>query len=533
MQHLRNPTRLLLAALVLGLAADQLFYGRQLGLSAPLFVGLGLAALSWLGAAEERPATRANRWLAAAPLIFAVCLAWRDAPALTALNAIAVLALLVLLAASYRAEPLARLSDERALAQTLATIADAAFRPAPLFVQGARQIRVERASARRLVPIGCGLALALPALACFTALLMAADSVFASYVRQIVSFELPFDIGPLLGHVVVTLAVAWACAGGLLAALLGESRSTVGRAIESLSMWAIGLVRPMPGPAEDGAELPSEGATRPLSPLRRPPLSLGWVEAVTVLAAVDALFAGFMAIQGAYFFGGLDTLERSGMTYAEYARRGFFELLAVACLALAMLCGLAVLARRESRGQRRAFNTASAAMIALVLGLLASAFQRMLLYERAYGYTQLRLYTHSFMIWLAVVLALFLLALLCGRPRLFTRGGLVAALAYLLILNAANPDALIVRENVARYQVSGKLDAHYLAALSADATPDLVASLDALDGPARARIAASLTLQARELGAAQAEQGWPSWHLGRMRALAAIERAGVAGEASP
>jgi hypothetical protein len=188
-----------------------------------------------------------------------------------------------------------------------------------------------------------------------------------------------------------------------------------------------------------------------------------------------------------------------------------------------MLCALAVVARRETRGQRQAFNIASATMIALVMGLLASAFQRMLLYEQAYGYTQLRLYTHSFMIWLAVVLALFLLALLRERPRLFTFGGFASALFFLAALNIANPDALIVQENVARYQASGKIDAYYLASLSADATPSLVAALGQLDGASRDTITSGLAQQLDRLKDAEDSQGWPSWHLARLRAVAAIE----------
>jgi len=212
----------------------------------------------------------------------------------------------------------------------------------------------------------------------------------------------------------------------------------------------------------------------------------------------------------------------------KYARRGFFELLAVACLALGMLCTLAVAARRETNAQRRGFNAASTALIALVLGLLASAFQRMLLYEQAYGYTQLRLYTQAFMIWLVVVLGLFLLGLLRDSPRLFVLGSFSAALVGLALLNAVNPDAMIVRENVARYQVDRKIDAYYLSELSADATPDLVAALGRLDAGTRAAIAPALEQQHRVLVAAAAKQGWPSWQLGRARAVAATESAGIA-----
>ncbi len=527
MHALRHPSRLLLAALALGVCADQLFYGRWLGVSAALFVALGLSALASLAATEERPPTRANLWLGGAALFFALCLAWRDAPALVALNLLALFGLLILLTANYCGDALTRLPGLRALAQLFVTPLEISVRPGPLLVQSAGKIRFERAQTRRLLPIGRGLLLATPVVACFTVLLMAADSVFASYITQLFSLKLPFDMSTLVGHLALIGLIGWGCCGGLLAALASDTRSPFAQAFETIFGGLAGLVYAAPASAVAEA-LPSEGATQRLDPAKRPPLSLGWVEALTILIAVDLLFGSFIAIQSAYFFGGLSTLGRTGMTFAEYARRGFFELLAVACLALGMLCALAVATRRETRGQRRGFNAASAALIALVLGLLASAFQRMLLYEQAYGYTQLRLYTQGFMIWLVVVLGLFLGGLLRNRPRMFVLGSFVSALVGLALLNIANPDAMIVRENVARYQADRKIDAYYLSELSADATPDLVEALRLLDGDTRATLVPALKDQHQVLVAAATEQGWPSWQLGRARAVAAIEGLDIA-----
>jgi hypothetical protein len=87
---------------------------------------------------------------------------------------------------------------------------------------------------------------------------------------------------------------------------------------------------------------------------------------------------------------------------------------------------------------------------------------------------------------------------------------------------------MIVRENVARYQAGGDIDAYYLAGLSADATPDLVAALGLLDQQSQATIETALQRQHRQLAEAAAEQGWPSWQLSRARAVATIEGAGIA-----
>lgn len=498
---LRYPHYLLLAALALGCYADVLFYNRWPGISVPLFVLFCLLALGGISRLEDRPPTRANRWMGGAALVFAIGLAIRTTPLLVVLNLLALLGLLLLFVATYRGSALQHLPGWRYLTRSLVATIEMIWRPLPLTVRVVQTVPVRTERMRQLVPVGRGLLLALPVLACFTVLLMSADSVFASYVYQVFSLDIPFDFDTFAGHAILISLAAWTCAGGMLAAL--HSPRT-------------------PEPGVITSELPAEGATQRLEPLERPWQVLGCVEAVTILVSVDLLFGGFMLIQAAYFFGGLNTLDRTGMTYAEYARRGFFELLAVACLALALVWMLALVTRRNRPWHRPAFNATSALMILLVVGVLASAFQRMLLYEQAYGFTRLRIYTHSFMLWLAVVLLLFLVALLRDQPRLFTFGGFVTALVYLALLNLVNPDALIVRENVARYQVSGKLDVAYLTSLSSDAVPALVDALETVADQDRRIILTNLGQRQIELTEIAAASGWPGWHLGRARALTAI-----------
>ena len=127
-----------------------------------------------------------------------------------------------------------------------------------------------------------------------------------------------------------------------------------------------------------------------------------------MLILVDLLFLVFVGIQFAYLFGGQANITLEGYTYAEYTRRGFFELLTVSVLTLGLILTLHWLVRSETGRQKVIFKGLSSLMIALVLVILASAFQRLLLYEIAYGYTQLRLYSHIFMVWLALLFVWFL-----------------------------------------------------------------------------------------------------------------------------
>jgi hypothetical protein len=495
--QLRSPNRVLLLALLLGIGADYLFNGRWVGVSAPMFVAAGLLALGWLSVSEGRAPTRANRWLGGAALLFAGLIAVRDEPLLVVLDGVAVAGLLLLYVANYRGASVARLSVLQSAENLFKASWNIGISPAPLAAQTWRSVSIQRVQFRAALPVVRGFALAVPALLVFGGLLMAADSVFASYVVDTLTIRLPFNVASSINHAVVALLIAWLCAGGMAVALNA------------------------PAAAAAASPLPAEGDTQRLVAPEPAWRMLGWVEALTMLVLIDVLFGSFMLIQGAYFFGGLDTLARTNMTYADYARRGFFELLVVACLALLLLWTLALVTRRGKPREFSIFNAASGVMVVLVIGMLVSAFQRMWLYEEAYSFTRLRIYTHSFMIWLAVVLVLFLVALLRDQLKLFVFGSFVSALVYLALLNIASPDALIVRANIARYHAGGDLDADYLASLSADATPALNAAIGDVDDTSRVIIRNRMQQQHAVISAALAEQGWPAWSVARARVLAA------------
>jgi hypothetical protein len=510
--NLRSPLLLMAMALALGVAADALFYRRLPGISLPIFVALCLATLALQSRAEQRSPTWANLWLGAGAVLFAGFLALRSEGMLTFLNVCACLGLLLLQVGLFRDAPLAGMPGYQYGLRALLALGEISLRPAGLTIEAAGRALQSAEGMHRYVPVGRGMLLAAPVVGVFTMLLMAADSVFASYVLQVTRLGIRFDL--VVQHGILVGFVSWICAGALVTALRQ--------------------------PITLSAPAASEGDTQRLGQAARPAWRLGWVEATTVIAAVDLLFLSFAIIQTAYFFGGLDTLARTGMTFADYARRGFFELVVVACLALGMLWLLAAITRRDTRGQLLAFNGACAALIVLVLALLGSAFFRMWLYEQAYGFTHLRLYTHSFMIWLAALLLLFLAALLRNRPRWFSFGGLVSALALLAALNVANPEGLIVQANVTRYVQTGSLavnddfdlepsyrssralDAAYLARLSPDATPALVAALPRLDADSQQVIVDSLRRQREWLDTVAMQDGWPAFHLGRAWARAAL-----------
>jgi hypothetical protein len=276
-----------------------------------------------------------------------------------------------------------------------------------------------------------GVFFAAPLLLVFGALFVAADAVFEELVADLFGF----DVAEVFGHLSLILIFAWITAGLLWVALLARTR-------ESLA-------------------------------LRRPDvLSLGIVELGTVLGLLDLLFLAFVVVQVRYLFGGAERVATTaGLTYAEYARRGFFELVTVTALALPTLLLAHWLLRTEGHGGRRVFRALAGTLIALLFVVMASALQRMYLFTQEYGLTELRIYTTIFMAWLAVVLVWFLLTVLRGRRDRFAFGALLSGFAAVLLINAMYPDALIARTNFQHLEEGKKFDAYYLTTLSADAAP--------------------------------------------------------------
>jgi hypothetical protein len=208
------------------------------------------------------------------------------------------------------------------------------------------------------------------------------------------------------------------------------------------------------------------------------PTWLGITESAVVLGAIDLLFTIFVAIQIRYFFGGQSNISIDGYTYAEYARNGFGELVFVAFFSLLLLLSLSHITKRESRRHQSIFSGFSISLVVLVIVILVSAFQRLILYETAYGFTQLRTYTHVFMIWLGLLLLAVILLELRGRLRYFALAALITGIGFTVTINIINVDSFITRQNVYRAISGEELDSSYFLWLSNDAVPMMVELLD-------------------------------------------------------
>ncbi|MBE2197636.1 MAG: DUF4173 domain-containing protein, partial [Anaerolinea sp.] len=373
------------------------------------------------------------------------------------LNVLAVLCLLAYLAFFYAAGRVENLNLLGYGLLPLRVFGHSLALSAPVIGPTVQEMRQSGNGRRRLLPLLRGLALALPVLLVFTFLLSSADLIFADYVEELFSLDIFDHVAEWVwrGMIIVLLSVL--LAGGLALALTRRAEDQEQSELER------GL-----------AKLPGY-------------FSIGFIETTTVLVLVNMLFAAFVGIQFTYLFGGAANVTEAGYTFADYARRGFFELLTVAILTMLLILGLNWLSRRENKGQIRLFNGLGSVLVSLVLVMLVSAWRRMALYEAAFGYTELRLIVYVCMAWLALTLVWFLLTLWV-RPDRFAIGALLAVVGFVATLNLINPDAFIARQNLDRYASTGDLDVAYLTSLSDDAVPQLVRGLNLAVGDAEEQL---------------------------------------------
>jgi hypothetical protein len=477
----RRAAAIALVSAFVGIVVQLLFYRQAPGINFPLAM-MAILAASWF--VPERPVRwpeLSDLWLPIAAVALATFVALRGDPSLVALDLLGSVTLATLSIASF--------GGMRVVMRPFAGIFVLGMRcvgfalSGAVIISGALRERLPlRHAGDRLQPMSGvlrGLLLAVPLVVLFIALFASADAVFGSLLGDFPDV----DLGSLPGRAIIAIVAGWLTAG-LMAFVAG-------------------------GADEDRAD--EGGATRRW---------LGVTEAMTVLILLDVLFAAFVAVQATYLFGGQDTLSRTGLTYAEYARRGFFELLAVAFVVGALVLGLEAFIGRRTAGYR----VAVIALIGLTLAVLGSAFLRLRLYQDAYGWTELRFYVLAAIVWLAIGAVAAIAAILRDATRWLPHSMVVLAVAFGLAFNVIGPSRFIAQQNVGRLSdpdlpadAYRGLDAMYLSLLGDDALI-VLAERDpsSLPHSARADVHAALYWRAQEFISQPADE-WQSWNLARER----------------
>jgi hypothetical protein len=482
-----SPAVLLSLALLFGLLAQSLFYRSALG------INVGIASIVVLAVGYRlRPSgariDRLDRWIVPAAVIFALLPALRVDLMLLLFDAPAAFVLVTMAVVSFAGVPLTRRAADILVTLGIVVagriVAGGALLLAALPDLGRP---LARRTGGRIASVGIGIALALPFLIVFALLFASADAVFSKAVTNLFDFR-NWSIGELIGRVLLAAMFAWV--GGGLFLLAGRGAET---------------------------------AMSPILPRLRGLLSS--TAGATALLAIDALFVFFVGLQIAYLFGGVDTLNATGLTYSAYARRGFFELIAVAVVAGGLLFALELVVAKRTRLYVGAALTLAFATLVIVV----SAAYRMQLYQLAYGWTEQRFYALAGIAWLGAGGASAAVLVWRDATRWLPHAAALVGLGVAIAVNLIGPSAYVARQNLERVvdptglpaDASRGLDAQYLATLGDGALPTLVEYLPRLTGSDREALDFTLgmfALQGRDLSPA----AFPGFSVDRERARQAL-----------
>lgn len=493
---IRHAGRVLGVAGALGVVGQLLFFDVGLGINFPIAITLLLGG-GWLLRRRRTWPVLHDAWLGPAAIAFAAFAAIRADPTIAFLDVLTSVALSGFALASFGGRPVVTRSFSALVRLAVGALGWAVTGAAPALGTARDQMPSAAAVGRRAapaMPVVRGLVFAIPVVILFVALFASADAVFGRLVADLFGFE--FEFGDVGWRLVVAASLAWLAAGGLALAASAPAASPLDTTTARRGLHA--------------------------------------TEVLTVLVAVAVVFAVFVALQAAYLFGGLDTLAAAGMTYADYARRGFFELVAVAILA----GGLVIAGDRLARERTGPLVAAAITLTMLTGVVLVSAALRLRLYQEAYGWTELRLYVLSTIVLLAIGVAGLALALAGNRVRWVGHLLIVAALLIGFGLNVIGPARFITEQNVARVldpslvppNGSTGLDEEYALSLGDDAVPNLLLALPALEAASAGNLATDLGIRLEQLRREAGLNAWQAWNAGRSAARDALEAAKAAGD---
>ncbi len=475
----RKTVPIVVTSLLLGLVFNWFFYGNVPGISVFIYTSLVLGFTVYLARRFKQPLNTSIYWLAPVILFFSSMVFIRASLFMAFVN-ILLITYLLLLVARLAQRPGTTLSQFTVshYFNFIGRLPTRFLQEFFLVIQNAASSRNNRTTKSSYLPVLRGVLISLPILFVFLLLLSSADLVFKKYIGSI--FDL--SINP-------ETFVRWGLIGF----------------VTSLFTGAYAFIF-MPSSRPEAISVPKQKV-----------FTIGTTESTIILGSVAVLFFVFVMVQLAYLFGGSEHIASTGYTYAQYARKGFFELIVVAAISFLLIWTIKKSTKFQTLMQSMIFNWLSGILAVEVMIIMLSAHRRLNLYEEAYGFTTLRLWSHLFILWLAAAFILLLVHIVHKKSEnQFVLQLFISALCFFALINLINPDNFIARQNIDRFTTTGKLDTYYLGGLSEDATPAVAKLLSHPDEKVR-KSAASILYQQKQYVPDQFSD-WQSANLARHRA---------------
>lgn len=427
----RKKYWLLLYGLIIGIVFDILFYNKTLGISYPIFIFMVIAVLALIFL-KTHSSLGKNAWTWVIPIILlSLTFSIFSNQILKLLNFIIIPYLVIMLASCVSKLNRADWADLRFLADFFKRIfvpLRYVHIPFIAFFTMAEGKEGKRGSIATRVALG--LIISVPLLAVIIWLLSSADIIFKDIFLNI-------PVSKIIKHFFVVLAV---------------------------SIYAICFFWSILKSFDE--------EKKPAYPGIKWKKFLDPVVLITIISLLNIVYTVFSVIQFTYLFWGESFVLPSSYTYAEYARRGFFELVVVSVINFIIILIVVSFIRKENRKVHLVSRVLLSLLVGFTFVLLISAFYRMLIYEQAYGFTYLRIFVQAFMVLLFFLFIINIIYIWYAKLPIIKSYFMMTLIVY-IVLNFSNVDLIIARNNIDRYIETGQIDMEYLKGLSFDATCEM------------------------------------------------------------
>ena len=279
-------------------------------------------------------------------------------------------------------------------------------------------------NSKRLLSLGLGILIFLPLLIAVINLLISADAAFERFMVNIYNLTRWDSFFNIVWQVLLGIPVA----AYLFGLLYGNRRGRYTNKITTTAMDKLTL------------------------DLRLAPR----LTIYSPLTTFNLVYFIFFVVQATYLFSALSGALPDSFTYAEYARRGFFQLCAVAGINLGLIAFSHLVTKRGAGEEPTALRIQYLITSGFTILLIITAFSKMLMYIQTYGLTPLRVYTS----WFMLLLFFIFMVIIVRQLRRFnaSRWMIAGFITLFMLLSYGNVDGLIARYNLDRYQ-NGSLSA--------------------------------------------------------------------------
>lgn len=210
---------------------------------------------------------------------------------------------------------------------------------------------------------------------------------------------------------------------------------------------------------------------------------------ISFLSVISVCYLMYLFSQLAYFFSALGGFLPKGyvFTVAQYARRGFFEMAAIASINMLMVFLCVTLSKKKEGGISVGVKILCTFIIGFTIVIITTAISKMVLYIGSFGMTVLRITTSSFMIFLAVVFIALLLRVYIRRIKVL-KTALITAGCILSILGILNVNAFAANYNYQKYvdNTLPDIDVNAIYELGDEGIPYLTLLADSKDSNVKA-----------------------------------------------